>query len=81
MQGAEWTYEQLLDFHQDSMALLDQLRPRAALHDEYGKSEEQDAAILADMHIACVATFASWFADVHQKYPEQLCLQQQLGAE
>ena len=65
VQATEWTYEQLavnlLDF-KDSKALLDQLRPRAALHDEYGKSEEQDTAILADMHTACLATCASWFA-------------------
>ena len=64
VQGAEWTYEQLavdmLDLH-NNKALLDQLRPRAALHDEYGKSEEQDMAILAGMHSTCLTTFADWF--------------------
>ena len=74
MQGAEWTYEQLavgmLDLH-DNKGLLDQLRPRAALHDEYGKSEEQDMAILAGMHSTFLATFADWFAEIHKKYPDE----------
>ena len=74
MQGAEWTYEQLavdmLDL-QDNKALLDQLRPHAALHDEYGKSEELDVAILADMHTTCLASFADCFAEIHKKHPDE----------
>lgn len=77
MQGVQWTYQQLaidlFDFH-DSKVLLDQLRPRAALHDEYGQSEEQDAAILTDMHTACLATFANCLAETREKYPEQCML-------
>ena len=56
LQGLKWTYAQLamdlLGLH-DSRSLKIKLSKHAVAGDGYGKSNAQDAAIVADMHAVC----------------------------